>query len=94
MLDDADLVGGVGFILDAVGDELELAGVVFLVGLGAVFHGQEEFVGQGLHHQRDFRLFRRLGERRNRQRGGGASQYGDSKKTSCEWQLHGFTPIL
>ncbi|MNK66855.1 hypothetical protein D3C87_861840 [compost metagenome] len=95
LLDDARLARGVGFILDAVGDELEFAGVIFLVGLGAVFHGQEEFVGQGFHDQRDFRFFSGFGERRrDRQRGGCGSQHSDSKKTSSEWQLHGFTPIL
>eukprot|EP01136_Pigoraptor_vietnamica_P019966 Opistho-1_new@68218 len=64
LLDDAGLASGIGLVLDAIGDQVEIGGVFFLVGLGAVFHGQEEFVGQGFHDQRDFGFFRRLGESR------------------------------
>ena len=49
LLDDADLFTGIGFVLDAVGNQLEIVRVGFLVVLGAVFHGAEEFVGQRLH---------------------------------------------
>src|SRR3990167_2678148 len=93
LLDDARLARSIRFVLDAVGDQLEIAGMVFLISLGTVFHGQEELVGQGLHDQCDFGFFRSLGEsRRDRQRGGCGGQHSDSKKTSSEWQLHGFTP--
>ncbi|MNE35394.1 hypothetical protein D3C80_1291520 [compost metagenome] len=95
LLDDTRLACGVGFILDAVGDEVEFAGVIFLVGLGAVFHCQEELVGQGFHDQCDFRFFSGFSKsRRDRQCSGCSSQHSDSEKTSSEWQLHGFTPIL
>src|SRR5471030_84079 len=95
LLDDANLVTRVRFVLDAVGDQVKIGGVFFLVGLGAVFHGQEEFVGQGFHDQGNFRFFGGVGEsRREGQSGGCCNQQTDSEKTSSEWQLHGFTPIL
>ncbi len=64
LLDDAGLASGIRFVFDAVGDQLEFAGMVFLVRLGAIFHGQEELIGQGFHDQRDFGFFRRFGEGR------------------------------
>ncbi|MNE24938.1 hypothetical protein D3C80_1182500 [compost metagenome] len=94
LLDNANLVAGIGLVLDAVGNQLEFAGVVFLVGLGAVFHGQEELVGEGFHHQRHFRLGvvgLGLGQRHCE---GERGQYGDRQKASCERQLHVFTPNL
>ncbi len=56
LLHDANLVRGIGFVLDAVGDQVELVCIVFLVILGAGFHGQEKLVRQRLHDERDLRL--------------------------------------
>ena len=61
----------VRFILDSVGYQIKICGMLFLVGLGAILHGQEEIFGQGFHDQGDFGFFRGVGEgRRKRQHGG------------------------
>ena len=66
--------GGIGLVLDAVGDQVELRRVVFLIVLRAGLHGQEELVGERLHHQRDLRLMsgRALRVRGGKRQGGGS----------------------
>ena len=55
LLDQRDLLGDVGLVADAVDDQLVLGCVGGLVLLGAVGHGDEELVGERLHHQGDAR---------------------------------------
>ena len=62
LLDNADLVGGIGFVLDAVRDQRELVGVVGLIVLGTGFHRQEKLVRERLHHECDGGFFRCLSE--------------------------------
>ncbi|MNE54881.1 hypothetical protein D3C80_1496950 [compost metagenome] len=65
----------------------------FLVGLGTVFHRQEELVSERLHYQCNLGLFisqglgQGCGKRKRR-------EYGDSQQAPWERQLHGFTPDL
>jgi hypothetical protein len=79
LLDQLDLGGGVLLVLDAVGDQVVLGGVGLLVLLGAVLHGQEELVGERLHHQRHLRLgVGGVGggcERQQGHQGGGCEQF-------------------
>ena len=95
-VDNGDLRAGIGFVLDAVGDQLEFCWVRFLVILRTVGHGDEKLIGKGLHDQTHGRRFGSvIGKcRRERQSGGCGSKHSNSKKTSSKWQLHGFTPIL
>ncbi|CAM2156310.1 hypothetical protein PT2222_380029 [Paraburkholderia tropica] len=89
LLDDLDLRGRIGFVLDAVGDEVEGAGVVLLVVLRAVFHGQEELVGERLHDERDLglvgRRLRMSGERRERDGGEGD---GRAQHATADAEVH------
>ena len=83
--------GGIGFVLDAVRDQVELAGVMFLVVLRAGFHREEELVGERLHHERDFRLRRRLcldeGERR-REDGADGERDGGRQDAPADISIH------
>jgi hypothetical protein len=89
------LRAGVGFVLDPVGDHVEIGGVFFLVRLGTVLHGDKEFIGEGFHDQADLGFGGVISECRGERQGSGCGgKHSDSKKTSSEWQLHGFTPIL
>ncbi len=90
LLDDADLAGGIGLVLDAVGNQFEPVGMLLLVGLGAVLHGQEELVRQRLHHQRDPGLLGsfRVDGGQGQERGTG-SQHNGSQQAPGSDPLHG-----
>ena len=60
LLDEGDLLGEVGLVADAVDDEIEVGGVVTVVGLGTLGHGLEEFVGERLHDEGDLGFARCL----------------------------------
>ena len=89
LLDEVDLPADVQLVLDAVGEEGVVLGVLLLVSLGAVLHGEEELVRQGFHDERDARLAGLL--RRRRGRGGprlggpaaGKQQAGEGAEPEC-----------
>ncbi len=56
LVDQADLTAQVALVLDAVDDQLEIAGVLALVPPGALGHRGKELVGERLHDQCDPRL--------------------------------------
>ncbi len=90
LFDDLDLVRGVLFVLDAIGNQVILGGVGFLMFLGAVFHGQEKFIGQRFHHQRNLRFG--SGLRHGRQRRQGTDQNGGSNQLEADTGIHRKSP--
>ncbi len=61
LLDERHLLRDVALVPDAVDDEVVLAGARGLVLPRAVGHGDEELVGERLHHERDARTRDRAG---------------------------------
>jgi hypothetical protein len=64
LLDEIDLASDIELILDAVGHKLVRVGVGLLMRARAILHGDEEFVGERLHDQRDARFALGIGLRR------------------------------
>ena len=51
-----DLLGDIRLVLHAHHSQAVLIPMLRVVGPGSLFHGLEEFVGQGLHHENDGRF--------------------------------------
>jgi hypothetical protein len=56
LFDEVHLLGEVGFIFNAVDDQIVFAGIGLLMFFCAIGHGAEEFVGERFHDERHFRF--------------------------------------